>query len=327
MDSTISDYLYHVLGVRPTLREWLNIDTVPYYLRDAFSLLETELLELPVLLALDRRSGPSSVRSLQGHIEKLRLMTGHPGIYVRTALAAYERKRLIAAKVPFLVPGNQLYLPDLGIDLREYFRHLSTTEEGRPVSPATQAILLTALLHDAPWERWAPGRLAAQRGYSAMTASRVVNELIATGIAVLDSQTGERWVRMERSKAETWAYARRLLRSPVKARHWTVCGARPPRDARIAGLEALARESSLVVPPWHVFAVTGAGWRAVREQPVEVLAGAEHESDEWQVWHYTPAHFPTGNIVDPLSLTLSLQDDPDERVQLALGELKERLPW
>ena len=43
-------------------------------------------------------------------------------VYVTGALASYERKRLIEQKVPFMVPGNQLYLPDLGIDLREYFR-------------------------------------------------------------------------------------------------------------------------------------------------------------------------------------------------------------
>ncbi len=32
----------------------------------------------------------------------------------------------IAQKVPFIVPGNQLYLPDLGLDLREYFRQRMT---------------------------------------------------------------------------------------------------------------------------------------------------------------------------------------------------------
>ena len=37
-------------------------------------------------------------------------------------MASYERKRLIEQKVPSIVPGNQLYLPDLGLDLREYFR-------------------------------------------------------------------------------------------------------------------------------------------------------------------------------------------------------------
>ncbi|MCK7468892.1 MAG: hypothetical protein MZU91_12730 [Desulfosudis oleivorans] len=55
-------------------------------------------------------------------LDKLRQLAGMPVVYVTRTLASYERKRLIEQKVPFLVPGNQLYLPDLGIDLREYFR-------------------------------------------------------------------------------------------------------------------------------------------------------------------------------------------------------------
>lgn len=40
-----------------------------------------------------------------------------PVVYVTTTLASYERKRLVQQKVPFIVPGNQLYLPELAIDL------------------------------------------------------------------------------------------------------------------------------------------------------------------------------------------------------------------
>jgi hypothetical protein len=32
-------------------------------------------------------------------------------------------------------------------------------------------------------------------------------------------------------------------------------------------------------------------------------------------------------VVDPLSLTLNLQGDSDERIQLALDELKDQFPW
>jgi hypothetical protein len=34
-----------------------------------------------------------------------------------------------------------------------------------------------------------------------------------------------------------------------------------------------------------------------------------------------------GNTVDPLSLTLSLRDDSDDRIQLALDELRTHYPW
>jgi hypothetical protein len=36
---------------------------------------------------------------------------------------------------------------------------------------------------------------------------------------------------------------------------------------------------------------------------------------------------PGAATVDPLSLLLSLQDNSDDRVQIALDELKETLPW
>jgi hypothetical protein len=45
------------------------------------------------------------------------------------------------------------------------------------------------------------------------------------------------------------------------------------------------------------------------------------------VWSYTPALLPDSKTVDPLSLTLSLQDAADERIQQALDELKEHFPW
>ena len=45
-----------------------------------------------------------------------------------------------------------------------------------------------------------------------------------------------------------------------------------------------------------------------------------------QLWIYSPALFGN-NTVDPLSLYLSLKDDPDERVQIALDELMKGIKW
>ena len=62
-----------------------------------------------------------------------------PVVYVTRTFAPYECKRLIEQKVPFLVPGNQRYLPDLGIDLREHFRK-PTVAAHTALSPATRFI-------------------------------------------------------------------------------------------------------------------------------------------------------------------------------------------
>jgi hypothetical protein len=61
------------------------------------------------------------------------------------------------------------------------------------------------------------------------------------------------------------------------------------------------------------------------EVPEPVQSGCE-----MQVWAYTPlfaSDTETRNVVDPLSLSLSLQESADERVQLALDELQEHFPW
>ncbi|MEJ0039162.1 MAG: hypothetical protein WDO68_24420 [Gammaproteobacteria bacterium] len=60
---------------------------------------------------------------------------------------------------------------------------------------------------------------------------------------------------------------------------------------------------------------------------MQTLQGAQPNASQWQVWSYTPNLLKENNTVDPLSLTLSLQDEPDDRVQQALEELKARIPW
>lgn len=57
------------------------------------------------------------------------------------SLASYERRYLIEQKISFLALGNQLYLVELGIDLREYF-HRKKPAPIRALNPATQAMLL-----------------------------------------------------------------------------------------------------------------------------------------------------------------------------------------
>ncbi len=260
-------------------------------------------------------------------MDKLRELTGHPVVYVTGVLASYERKRLIEQKVPFLVPGNQLYLPDLGIDLREYFRQRPQAPD-TALRPATQAMLITILLRK-PWRPdWQPGEVVTELGYTPMTLSRAVKELTAAGIGTLRTEGRARWLHMERTAADTWDHAKPLLRSPVRRRIWThpIPKLKPPH-VRLAGLSALARYSMLAEPQWPVYAVSPAQWKAATETGIEILPERLAGAGEWQLWRYNPALAPDREKVDPLSLTLSLQDEADERVQLALDELKERFPW
>lgn len=327
VDAAVHAYLHEIFGIAPKVRAWPGAGKLPYFLQDTFEVRQLKLLDRQILLAIDKRPDKPGLANVRGQVDKLRQLTGMPVVYVTLILASYERKRLVEQKVPFLVPGNQLYLPDLGIDLREYFRKPPASPD-TALSPATQVMLITVLLRK-PWRaEWQPAEVVSDLGYTAMTLSRAVKELTAAGIATLRIEGRARWLHTDRTAAETWARAKPLLRSPVKRRLW----ARPvpswkPRHVKLAGLSALARYSMLSEPQWLVYAVSPAQWKSASQAGIETLPEPLAGACEWELWRYDPALIPDSETVDPLSLTLSLQGNTDERVQLALDELKGRFPW
>jgi hypothetical protein len=324
----VEQHIHQVLGLStPKARPWARVDELPYFLRDAFEFSELELLGHGIVLMIGRAQQKTPLGEVRTWLDKVQAVAGQPVIYVTQALASYERRRLIEQKVPFIVPGNQLYLPDLGLDLREYFRQRSAPADAA-LSPAAQALLITALLHQ-PWQaQWQASTLAAELGYTAMTLSRVVRELSATGLADVLTVARSRWLRMEQPPQNIWEQARPLLRSPVKRTVWVrPAGATTAEPLQLAGLSALAHHSLLAEPKWPVYAVSATQWKAATAAGACELPEAIDGAQEWQLWRYNPALLPGMATVDPLSLILSLQGLADERVELALDALAGELPW
>ncbi len=319
-------YLHETLDVSTaTTQPWHGRDELPYFIRDAFDFECIELHGTAILLAQDRRQERSSPRDIKTWLETIRSLTGYPVVYVTDSVVSYERKRLIEQKVPFIVPGNQLYLPDLGIDLREYFRQWRGPTQA-PLSPSAQALLITALLRQ-PWApEWYPGEAAALLGYSSMTISRTVHELAAAGLAEIHKVGRSQYLAMKHAPREMWEQANPLMRSPVQRSIWTATTSTPQPPLRIAGLSALASQTMLNEPRIRVCAINRTTWLRIKAE-IEELPEARPGAQEWQLWNYSPMIEPATLTVDPLSLILSLRDNTDDRVQEAIDVLKEQLPW
>ncbi len=322
----VQNYLQETLGLPPTqYAPWPHQESLPYFLRDAFDFRQLHLLGQTVLLVLQRHPEKPSVADIRVRLDKVRSVTGQPAVYVTESLASYERKRLIQQQVPFIVPGNQLYLPDLGIDLREYFRRRRGSSDAA-LSPSAQALLIAALLRP-DWEpEWHPAETVALLGYTSMTLSRGVRELTAAGLATAHKSGRAQYLRMAYPPRETWKRAAPLLRNPVQRTVWTSSLIRPSLPIRVAGLSALARLSVLAETGLAVYAVSRTAWQALHLNPAE-LPEALPDACEWQLWNYTPTLNPGSDTVDPLSLILSLRDSIDERIQSALDALQAHLPW
>jgi hypothetical protein len=317
-------YVHDALGVSVKPTPWSGADRLPHFLNDRYEFAQAELLGLHVLLVIDTNPEEQSPATVRKHLDMLQTKQHANKIYVRARVTAYNRKRLIEQKVPFIVPGNQMYLPMLAIDFREHFRKIR--EESPTFSPSTQVVVIYALLRDAG-QVLIPAELAPRLGYSAMTMTRAFNELETASLADVTIRGRERCLRFRGDRREIWEKAQSFLRSPVNKRLF-VRRTEGAETAIRAGLTALANYSMLAPPAHTNYALSREDWKALRRRHkiVEVPA---HDPDgsEIEVWWYPPALFAEHGIVDRLSLYLSLRDDHDERTEAALEETLEKLKW
>jgi hypothetical protein len=323
--SPLKRYLHETLGVEVSPIQWDEGTRLPFFLQNLYTFFEVQLLDVPSLLMLDRTEQEQSPATVRKHIDQVRAKWDGEVVYVRARVTAYNRKRLIEHKLPFVVPGNQMYLPMLGIDLREHFKKLRT--ETHKFSPSTQALVIHVLLHGTTKRIFTPAEMAGCLGYSAMTMTRAFDELESADLGEIFLEGRERCVRFAESEKDTWAKAQPFLRSPVKKRLFIKpLNTDPPGPS--AGLTALADYTRLAEPANPVIALSGEDWKSLKQrQRVNEFPSKEPGALEIEVWSYAPNLFVKGRVVDRLSLYLSLKESQDERIEAALEEMMKELEW
>jgi DNA-binding MarR family transcriptional regulator len=317
-------YLESALSISIAPRPWEKSSGLPQYLRARYRFFHVDVLGTDCVLMADTGEGEQAPAVISKQVDQVRSRHDVEVVYVRHAVTSYNRKRLIDQKVPFIVPGNQMYLPSLGIDLRE---HLKRLREKRPVfSPSTQALLLHVL-----WKKetdtTTPAVLAQQLGYSAMTMTRAFDELETAGIGEHSVRGKERHLHFAESGKPLWEKVLPYLNTPVRKRLY-VASSMQPRNGSLAGQSALARYTLLSEPKIQVFAFSPYEWKTQIQQNKSIeLAAPEPGAFEIELWKYSPAHVAQEGTVDRLSLYLSLKDSADERVQSALDVLLGEMEW
>lgn len=256
------------------------------------------------------------------HLQKL--LTGAPDVegycLIARDLPGYIRQRLVERQMPFVVPGRQMYWPELGLAIQSRKRkHLPLA--GENLSPATQVVLIGALVGDLP-NGATPNLLAEKLGYTPMTMSRALDEIKANGLGKVERKGRERQLAFPGDRRETWEKALPHLRSPVRDTFRVRENDLPPNFRIKAGETALAELSMLIPPQESVYALGRKTWKGMADA-VEKIPVEEEDTCRLQVWRYDPALFAREGRVDCFSLYLSLREVWDERVEAALEEMME----
>jgi len=315
----------------PMLAPWNEAAELPRYLTQTYNFRELTLLRTSCLLMLPTGKLPA-LEDVQRHLQLIERRAQRPVLLGLDSVTPTQRKRLIERHIAFVVPNRQLYLPPLGIDLRERFA-AEPRQPSAVLSRSTQAILFAGLLG-----RWGSDAYSSQiarwLGYSAMTLSRARKELEEHELLVPAlpgvSATKHRWTLTVTAKELLLEEKYRpILRSPVVRRVWLDRHHLPAEIFPLAGLTALAEQTMLVAPSTQVLAISEARFKALTSSRTEIFEAPQPGCIELELWAYDPATVTdeTAPYVDSLSLYVSLQDAAihDERIAQACHRLIESL--
>ncbi len=317
-------YVGETLGISPVVQPWEEGSRLPQYLRESYQFFRLEMLDLTFILIVDTREEEQSPAIVGKHLDQVRLRGKKEVVYVRQAVASYNRKRLIEQKIPFIIPGNQLYLPMLGMDLREHLKRLR--KKKWVFSPSTQALILYVLWRNKA-DTMTPADIAHRLGYSAMTMTRAFDELETAGIGELSVVGKERHLRLREPKKLLWERALPYLKTPVRKRLYVPSTFKTSHGC-VAGESALASYTLMAEPKNPILAFSVDDWRNRMEHgKIVELSTREPDAFEIELWKYAPASFANEGKVDRLSLYLSLKEYTDERVQAALDALLGGMKW
>lgn len=301
-------------------------EVLPLYLKSSYHFYEGQLLNRILIFAIPVEDIDTTPDQKQKQAQSLRAIFNAPVVFILNHLESWERKRLIERQVAFVQPGKQLFIPELLMDLSD------VKSNYRPVSipnqqlsyPAQLAVLyhleMKSIAHQPLQD------IALQLGYSAMTISRIVKELEQHKLVNLEGTKQKEIVFAEADASKLWEIVKPLMSTPVREKWYTDENPTGNPGYMLSHDTALAGYSTLNEGKQPTYAV---GKDLFRNLVVHQRITLDPQFGKYriEVWHYNPMLLTNNKMVDPLSLYLSMQDETDERIQMALDEMIKEIKW
>ena len=316
----LRDYLKKVLGIDNVEILKTEIPSVPFMFSDLYTFYKIRILNKNLILFTLRQHDNVIPGTIKKHIEIIKQKVNKDIVFLCGQMTSYTRRDFINYKIQFIVPGNQMYLPNAGLDLREHFRqNMIITEK---LSPAAQALVLY-FIHNGIDISLTASELSDKLRYTCMTMGRAITEIVCMELGVDYKDGKKRYIRFEQVGKNLWNNSYKYMKSPVKKEVYIntipngiICFQ--------AGLNALAEYTMIAEPQYKTIAVSKEDWLKIKDN-TEILQNTGKYKLE--VWTYPPGLFAENGIVDKLSLYLSLMTTDDERIEQSLEKMMENYKW
>lgn len=330
-------YIQETLGIQPTATPVAKsyLDRLPMYINETFKLYRTDLFNTEIILAELKNNDELSIQQTEKQVQQIKNLLNQKVVVVLENIQAYNRKRLIGKGINFIVPGKQLYMPDLLIDLRESFVHPKTRQKNETLLPSAQFLLIYHIIHrNQQWklEEHSFKEIAQKLGYTPMAITNAIDNLKYNELVEVQGEK-EKFIRFRYERNELWNIAQQqnLLVNPVIK---TVFVDEKPKDLFLlrCNASALPEYTDLNPSRQEYFAIEKTVFYGLQKSNALVNPNDYEGRYALELWKYNPMtlveELPNDKtVVDPLSLYLSIKDSRDERIEMALDQILEKFIW
>jgi hypothetical protein len=310
-------YIEETLHIGMDASPYGYASSLPLYLKNSYELYTLTVWNVRCLLAKPKE--PSNLTVLRKQCVQLKKFTGLDCVLCLKGVRAYTKEKMLSEGIPFIIIGQQIYMPFLGVALSQNgIREIPHTEQ---LSFVTQKLLLTAIYRS--WTKTTLTEAAKLLEVSKMTITRSFDEIQSLGFSCIHTEGKMRRFLWENSRLALWDMVRPKLRNPAR-RQYRFGELYKIESAKLGGISAISHYSMLADSPFTVYAVIKADIKKMGLNELPLIPEKESPAMVVQVMPYD-IWYGDNLAVDPLTAILSLTDDElkDPRVEAAIEEILE----
>ena len=312
-----AEYIEKILHINADVSIYTNCDKLPLYLRNCYYLYTLSIQNVRCLLAQPKEVFNLTV--LRKQCDQLKKLTGLDCVLCLESVRIYTKEKMLSEGIPFIIAGQQIYMPFLGIALTQNgMREITRTNQ---LSFVTQVLLLTSIYQN--WTRKTLTEAAKILGVSKMTVTRCFDELQGLGLLLIKSERKMRRFIWEESCRILWETVRPFLRNPVSVQYH-FSGNIDIGTAKLGGISAICHYSMLSDNSFMIYAVSKDAAKTLELNKLPQIPEDETPDIVVQVMRYE-IEYQDNIAIDPLTAILSLTDDEkaDPRMEAAIEQILE----
>lgn len=304
------------LGLNLTISDWDKEKQLPIYMTNTYTIKKVLINNIKALMLSPVEELPNT-NVLKKQILKIQSIEELPVFFNLEVLSEYRKNNLLENHVPFIYIDKLVYLPFMATYLTN--KHLNEIKKVDKFTMSSQLLFIWILQLDT--EKYFVSDALTVLSFSNMTLTRAYRQLVSTGLFTESKEGRKVCLTTTYTKKELIEKAKTYFISPVTKTGYINIHDLPKK---IKSGESLLCELSQLNPP------RVSEYVLYQDDIDQSLLIGEFINPDVQVklelWNYDPLLFSKDHKhIDYISLFISLLKLEDERVEMALDELLERI--